>query len=302
MRSLLSVLFAGNRRNNPRRPCEVSAVISRTFGEQSSGGGEVLVNAIPTDSTNSLRLSKYQRAMRFCIRLCTEIFRQDKRATMGCDFDVIVLGSGAGGGTFAHALSRAGKRVLVIERGNHAPANGPWLNEQTTLIDKKPYDDRSVCVNGTDGQLYIGGVVGGSTALYGAALMPERSRLPSRKTLRRGVPDLAGIGPSLTGNSSHITPRRNDSTVLLVLPTSSGHSADRKSATPTSPFRSKRSIASSWHQIRPEGYAPLPPRWRLIRIVVCDVRCAGFLCPTGAGRRRLICLGRGMAPAARPMW
>jgi choline dehydrogenase-like flavoprotein len=90
---------------------------------------------------------------------------------MGYDFDVIVIGSGAGGGTFAHAMSRAGKRVLLVERGNHAPANGSAHDEQATLIDKKPYDDRSVCVNGFSRQMYIGGVVGGGTALYGAALM-----------------------------------------------------------------------------------------------------------------------------------
>ena len=32
-------------------------------------------------------------------------------------YDVIVIGSGAGGGTLAGALSRKGKTVLVLERG-----------------------------------------------------------------------------------------------------------------------------------------------------------------------------------------
>ena len=32
-------------------------------------------------------------------------------------YDIIVIGSGAGGGTLAGALSRAGRRVLLLERG-----------------------------------------------------------------------------------------------------------------------------------------------------------------------------------------
>jgi choline dehydrogenase-like flavoprotein len=36
-------------------------------------------------------------------------------------FDVIILGSGAGGGTMAHALSSTGARVLLVERGEPVP-------------------------------------------------------------------------------------------------------------------------------------------------------------------------------------
>ena len=44
-------------------------------------------------------------------------------------------------------------------------------DEQAMLIDKKPYDDRKIDVNGLSRQLYMGGVLGGGTALFGAALM-----------------------------------------------------------------------------------------------------------------------------------
>ena len=39
-------------------------------------------------------------------------------------YDVIVIGSGAGGGTLAGALSRKGKRVLVLERGPPRASSG----------------------------------------------------------------------------------------------------------------------------------------------------------------------------------
>lgn len=36
-------------------------------------------------------------------------------------YDVVIVGSGAGGGVMAAELSKAGKRVLVIEKGHHYP-------------------------------------------------------------------------------------------------------------------------------------------------------------------------------------
>src|SRR5262249_1660278 len=37
------------------------------------------------------------------------------------EFDVIIIGSGAGGGTLAYALGRRGLRVLLVERGDFVP-------------------------------------------------------------------------------------------------------------------------------------------------------------------------------------
>jgi choline dehydrogenase-like flavoprotein len=87
------------------------------------------------------------------------------------DGDVIVVGSGAGGATFAYACAQAGKRVLLLERGQQYRPDERSLDERAMLIDKAPYDDRAIDVNGTPRQLYIGGVLGGGTALYGAALL-----------------------------------------------------------------------------------------------------------------------------------
>ena len=37
---------------------------------------------------------------------------------MSYDFDAIIIGSGAGGSTTAYALTQAGKKVLLVERGD----------------------------------------------------------------------------------------------------------------------------------------------------------------------------------------
>jgi len=41
-------------------------------------------------------------------------------------YDVIVIGSGAGGGTLTHALAPSGKRILLLERGGFLPTPSAW--------------------------------------------------------------------------------------------------------------------------------------------------------------------------------
>ena len=36
-------------------------------------------------------------------------------------YDVIIIGTGAGGGTLAHRLAPTGKRILLLERGDYVP-------------------------------------------------------------------------------------------------------------------------------------------------------------------------------------
>lgn len=36
-------------------------------------------------------------------------------------YDVIIIGTGAGGGTLAYALAPIGKRILILERGDYVP-------------------------------------------------------------------------------------------------------------------------------------------------------------------------------------
>lgn len=92
------------------------------------------------------------------------------------DYDVVVVGTGMGGGTLAWSLARSGKKVLMVERGNSSidPAYGQ--NEKKMMVEMLGYESREIVINGVRRRPYLGGAVGGSSALYGAALLrPARA-------------------------------------------------------------------------------------------------------------------------------
>ena len=47
-------------------------------------------------------------------------------------YDVIIIGSGAGGGTLAYRLAPSGKRILILERGD-------WLPREPENWSTAPY-------------------------------------------------------------------------------------------------------------------------------------------------------------------
>ena len=50
-------------------------------------------------------------------------------------FDVIIVGSGAGGGTLAHTLASSGKRILLLERGDFLPREIENWNPKPVFVD-----------------------------------------------------------------------------------------------------------------------------------------------------------------------
>ena len=52
-------------------------------------------------------------------------------------FDVIIIGSGAGGGTLAHKLAPLGKRILILERGEFLPREKDNWNPHVVFVASK---------------------------------------------------------------------------------------------------------------------------------------------------------------------
>jgi len=93
-------------------------------------------------------------------------------------YDVIVIGSGAGGGTLTHALAPTGKRILLLERGDFLPREVENWDSKAVWIDKRyansgKWTDAATGKQFTPKQHYY---VGGNTKVYGAILFRFRER------------------------------------------------------------------------------------------------------------------------------
>ena len=96
---------------------------------------------------------------------------------MSDHYDVIIVGSGAGGGTLAHRLAPSGKRVLVLERGGWLPREIENWDATAVFVDNR-YVSADTWFDG-DGRSFqpqIHYFVGGATKFYGAALYRLRER------------------------------------------------------------------------------------------------------------------------------
>ncbi len=90
-------------------------------------------------------------------------------------YDVIIIGTGAGGGTLAYALAPSGKRILLLERGDYVPREKDNLSPRAVNVDAK-YNTKEVWRD-KDGQPlhpHTNYYVGGKTKFYGSALFRLR--------------------------------------------------------------------------------------------------------------------------------
>ena len=92
-------------------------------------------------------------------------------------YDVIIIGTGAGGGTLAHRLAPSGKRILLLERGGYVPREKENWDSHAVVVEnryhiKEPWLDK----NGKEFHAGTHYYVGGNTKFYGAALIRLRER------------------------------------------------------------------------------------------------------------------------------
>jgi choline dehydrogenase-like flavoprotein len=90
-------------------------------------------------------------------------------------YDVIIIGSGAGGGTLARHLAPSGKRILLLERGDYVPREKDNWDSRTVNLEGK-YQTKEVWKDAEGNELHphTNYGVGGNTKFYGAALFRLR--------------------------------------------------------------------------------------------------------------------------------
>ena len=92
-------------------------------------------------------------------------------------YDVIIIGTGAGGGTLARKLAPSGKKILILERGDFVKREPDNWNSRAVNVEGK-YNTKEVWYDREGKPLHphTNYNVGGNTKFYGAALFRMRER------------------------------------------------------------------------------------------------------------------------------
>jgi len=92
-------------------------------------------------------------------------------------YDVIIIGTGAGGGTLAHRLAPTGKRILLLERGGYLPREPEnWDSREVFGNERYVTEERWYDKDGRPFRPHAQYYVGGNTKVYGAILFRLRER------------------------------------------------------------------------------------------------------------------------------
>jgi choline dehydrogenase-like flavoprotein len=95
---------------------------------------------------------------------------------MGTHYDAIIIGTGAGGGPMALHLAKAGKNILILERGPFMPQEKLNWDTSAVFLDNR-YHTKEVWQDkdGKDLHPQQSYFVGGQTKVYGAAMFRMRA-------------------------------------------------------------------------------------------------------------------------------
>src|SRR5438477_7400338 len=90
-------------------------------------------------------------------------------------YDIIIIGTGAGGGTLAYHLAPSGEKILLLERGEYVPREKDnWLPGPVNVEGRYQTKEKWRDHDGKELHPHTNYWVGGNTKFYGAALFRLR--------------------------------------------------------------------------------------------------------------------------------
>ncbi len=92
-------------------------------------------------------------------------------------YDVIIIGTGAGGGTLVHKIAPSGKKILLLERGDFLPREKENWDTRAVFLEGR-YKAKETWLDKNEKPFHPGihYWVGGNTKVYGSALLRMRER------------------------------------------------------------------------------------------------------------------------------
>jgi len=203
---------------------------------------------------------------------------------MPSHFDVIVIGSGAGGASLAQRLAPTGKSILILERGEHLPREAENWDPRAVFIQhryrtKEQWYDRNNKPFTPNTHYWVGG----NTSFYGAALM--RLRGSDFEEVRHA----GGVSPEWPIRLSDLAPYYAEAETLWEVHGARGEDPTEQGDEPPYPFAAVHNdppierLKTHWQN---QGWNPfsLPLGVRLdqsnpvtSRCIKCKT-CGGFPC------------------------
>ena len=150
---------------------------------------------------------------------------------MATHFDVVIIGSGAGGGTIAQRLAPTGKSILILERGEHLPREAEnWDAKAVFVQHRYRTQERWYDKAGRPFTPNTHYWVGGNTSFYGAALMRLRNR-DFQET-----PHAGGISPAWPIQLADLAPYYDEAEALWQVHGARGEDPTENGDEPPYPY------------------------------------------------------------------
>ena len=209
-------------------------------------------------------------------------------------FDIIIIGTGAGGGTMAHALSDASARILIVERGDFVPQEEEnWDPEAVWKHLRYRTKEQWLDDRGRDFTPYTHYGVGGNTKFWGSVLYRLR-----REDFEE-IEHAGGVSPAWPIDYDTLAPYYEQAERLY-------HVRGQEGFDPTEPARGPFPYAPIPHQpemaaivgkLRQYGLHPSPLPLGLMRVgendgcILCNT-CNSFACKVHAKSEADVCCVR----------
>jgi choline dehydrogenase-like flavoprotein len=219
-------------------------------------------------------------------------------------YDVVIIGSGAGGGTMAHALAGTGARILLVERGDFIPQEDDNWSPEAVWIDRRyQTKERWISGDGREFAPYTHYCVGGNTKFWGSVLY----RL--RREDFQAMEHMEGVSPAWPIDYETLAPYYDRAERLYQV--RGDHRLD-PTEPPRGPFphpavpHSER-MAEIVGQLKHEGLTPSPLPLGLLRVgenggcQLCDT-CNSYVCKIHAKSDADICCVRPITSSNVTLW
>ena len=210
-------------------------------------------------------------------------------------FDIIIIGTGAGGGTIAHALSNTPARILILERGDFVPQEAEnWDPEAVWKYLRYRSKERWLDERGREFLPYTHYNVGGNTKFWGSVLYRLR-----REDFQE-VQHVDGVSPAWPIDYETLEPYYERAERLYHVRGQAGFDPTeppRANPFPYEPVPHAPGMADIVHKLRRLGLHPSPLPLGLLRpgeadgCVLCNT-CNSFACRVHAKSEADVCCVR----------